>query len=76
MDFLPVPVVFFVFKFVVVLLLVVQGGTVYLPMPPTWPEVTQHSLKQLHILYLYASQLPSEVKYEYYLYLKSEENKA
>ena len=30
---------FFVFKFVVVLLLVVQGGTVYLPMPPSWLEV-------------------------------------
>ena len=30
---------FFVFKFVVFLLLVVQGGKVYLPMPPSWPEV-------------------------------------
>ena len=30
---------FFVFEFVVVLLLVVQGGTVCLPMPPSWPEV-------------------------------------
>ena len=30
---------FFVLKFVVVLLLVVRGGTVYLPMPPSWPEV-------------------------------------
>ena len=30
----------FVFKFVVVLLLVVRGGTVYLPMPPSWPEVS------------------------------------
>ena len=30
---------FFVFKFVVVLLLVVQGGTVCLPTPPSWPEV-------------------------------------
>ena len=29
---------FFVFKFVVVLLLVVQGGTMYLPTPPSWPE--------------------------------------
>ena len=28
---------FFVFKFVV--LLVLRGGTVYLPMPPSWPEV-------------------------------------
>ena len=30
---------FFVFKFVVVLILVVRGGTVYPPMPPSWPEV-------------------------------------
>ena len=30
---------FFVFKFVVVLLLVVRGGTVCLPTPPSWPEV-------------------------------------
>ena len=30
---------FFVFKFVVVLLLVLRGGTVYPPMPPSWPEV-------------------------------------
>ena len=30
---------FLVFKFVVVLLLVVQGGKVYLPTPPSWPEV-------------------------------------
>ena len=30
---------FFVFKFVVVLLLVVQGGKVYLPMPPSWPNI-------------------------------------
>ena len=30
---------FFVFKFIVVLLLVVQGGKVYLPSPPSWPEV-------------------------------------
>ena len=30
---------FFVFKFVVVLLLVVRGGKVYLPMPLSWPEV-------------------------------------
>ena len=37
-DFLEVLVVF-VFKFVVVLLLVVRGGTVCLPMPPSWPEV-------------------------------------
>ena len=29
---------FFVFKCVVVLLLVVRGGTVCLPMPPSWPE--------------------------------------
>ena len=31
---------FFVFKFVVVLLLIVQGGKVYLPTPPSWPEVS------------------------------------
>ena len=30
---------FFVFKFVVVLLLIVWGDTVYLPMPPSWPDV-------------------------------------
>ena len=30
---------FSVFKFVVVLLLVVQGDKVYLPMPPSWPVV-------------------------------------
>ena len=35
---------FFVFKFVVVLLLVVRGGKVYLPMPPSWPEVQNHKL--------------------------------
>ena len=30
---------FLFFKFVVVLLLVVRGGTVCLPIPPSWPEV-------------------------------------
>ena len=30
---------FFVFKFVVIILLVVRGGTVCLPVPPSWPEV-------------------------------------
>ena len=30
---------FFVFKFVIVCLLVVQGGKVYLPMPPSWLQV-------------------------------------
>ena len=30
---------FFVFKFLVILLLVVCGGQVYLPTPPPWPEV-------------------------------------
>ena len=30
---------FLVFKFVVVFLLVVQGGRVYLPTPPSWPQV-------------------------------------
>ena len=33
---------FFIFKFVVVLLLVVRGGKVYLPMPPSWPEVPKY----------------------------------
>ena len=32
---------FFVFKFVVVLLLVVRGGTVCLPTPPSWLEVNK-----------------------------------
>ena len=32
---------FFVFKFVVALLLVVRGGTVYLPLPPFWSELPQ-----------------------------------
>ena len=31
---------FFVFKFTVVLFLFLQGGKVYLPMPPSWPETT------------------------------------
>ena len=30
---------FFVFEFVVVLLLVVQGSKMFLPTPPFWPEV-------------------------------------
>ena len=39
---------FFVFKFVVVLLLVVRGGTVCLPKPPSLPEVQIHiHLKEL-----------------------------
>ena len=36
--------VFFVFKFFVALLLVVQGGTEYLPMPPSWLEVLLSSV--------------------------------
>ena len=36
---------FFVYKFVVVLLLVVGGSTECLPTPPSWPEV--------HIFYIY-----------------------
>ena len=35
----------FVLKFIVVLLLVVQGGTVCLPMPPSWPEVSHSFFK-------------------------------
>ena len=38
-DFLSVLVVF-CFEIVVVLLLLVLGSTVYLPMPPSWPEVS------------------------------------
>ena len=34
----------FVFKFVVVLLMIVWGGKVYLPTPPSWPEVPFLSL--------------------------------
>ena len=41
---------FFVFKFVVVLLLVVQGGPVCLPMPPSWLEVPNHILIYLAFL--------------------------
>ena len=33
---------FFVFKFVVVLLLVAREGKVYLPIPPSWLEVPSH----------------------------------
>ena len=41
---------FFVFTFVVILLLIVQGGKVYLPTPPSWPEVSQvHSFLALLI---------------------------
>ena len=41
---------FFVFKFVVVLVLVMRGGTVCLPMPPSWPEVFEkyHIKGKLH----------------------------
>ena len=42
----------FIFKSVVVLLLVVWGSTVYLPMPPPWPEVG--------IIFHYASSTPWE----------------
>ena len=45
---------FFVFKFVVVLLLVTQGAKVYLPMPPSWPEVII-STRHLTFLSLYLS---------------------
>ena len=33
---------FLVFKFVVALVLVVQGGKVFLPTPPSWPEVHEY----------------------------------
>ena len=38
---------FFVFKFVGVLLLVVGGGKVYLPISPSWPAVLAISFKNL-----------------------------
>ena len=34
---------FIVFRFVIVLLLVVRGGTVCQPTPPSWPEVQPYS---------------------------------
>ena len=36
---------FFGFKFGVVLVLVVGGGRVCLPTPPSWPEVSKTNLK-------------------------------
>ena len=36
---------FFIFKFVVFLLLVVWGGKVFLPTPPSWPEVPYFCFK-------------------------------
>ena len=36
---------FFVFKFVVILLLFVQGGTMCLPTPPSWPTVEEQFRK-------------------------------
>ena len=38
---------FFVFKCVVVLLLVVRGGQVYLPTPPSWPEICLEIFKEV-----------------------------
>ena len=38
---------FFVFKSVVVLLLVVWGNQAYLPTPPSWPEVQYWTLEEL-----------------------------
>ena len=38
-DFLGVLVVS-VFKLVVILLLVIQGSLAFLPMPPSWPELS------------------------------------
>ena len=40
---------FLLFTFVVVLLLVVQESTVYLPMPPSWPEVQEYLYKNLSV---------------------------
>ena len=43
---------FFVFKFVPVLLLVVGGGKVYLPMPPSWLEVPYgHLFKKFYCIF-------------------------
>ena len=41
---------FFIFKFVVVVLLVVRGGTVCLPTPPSWPEVPNQYFLNNHWL--------------------------
>ena len=38
----------FDFKFVVVLLLVVQGGKVYVSMPPSWPDVTSYISENIY----------------------------
>ena len=38
---------FFVFKFVVVLLLVVEGGKTCLPTPPSWQEVPKNVFEYL-----------------------------
>ena len=43
--------VFFVFKFVVVLLLVVWGGIVWPPVPPSWPEVPLWYFFYLEVLF-------------------------
>ena len=43
---------FFVFKFVVVLLLVVQEGKVYLPTPPSWLEIWLLEYYGLYSLWL------------------------
>ena len=45
---------FFVFKFVLILLLLVRGGTVCLPMPPAWPGVlgSPHFLKDFFTILL------------------------
>ena len=42
---------FFGFKFVVVLLLIVRGGKVYLPTPPSWPEALYFCFKILFIYF-------------------------
>ena len=46
---------FFVFKLVVVLLLVVQGGKVYLPTPPSWPEVKNNIVVFLSFQFFFIS---------------------
>ena len=39
-NFLSVLLVLFIFKFVVVLLLIERGNIMYLPMPPSWLDIS------------------------------------
>ena len=51
---------FFVFKLVVVLLLVVRGGSVCLPMPPSWLEVVLIFFNSCRILYSVSTGLSNQ----------------